>query len=113
MTVSATPSLLLDPVHLMEQTFGDAELERDVLGLFLEQCERLSPVIFGAGDPDARADAVHTLKGGARGIGAWRIADAAEAIEVALRRGGPVDLGPIGDALPATRDAILHRLASR
>jgi HPt (histidine-containing phosphotransfer) domain-containing protein len=81
--------------------------------LFLDQCERLSPVIFGAGEPDARADAVHTLKGGARGIGAWRIADAAEALEAALRRGGPVDLGLIEDALPATRDAILRRLAPR
>ncbi len=42
---------LLDRAHLDRQTFGDADLAREVLGLFSEQCARLTP---GLADPGLR-----------------------------------------------------------
>ena len=80
--------MLLDRAHLDRQTFGDADLAREVLGLFAEQCERLTPKLA---DPDlapgTRADLAHTLKGSALGVGAVRVAALAGRLEAALRAG--------------------------
>lgn len=72
----------IDLVHLARMTLGDRSLEREVLQLF----DRQSMLLIGrmrsaaAGNVGALA---HTLKGSARGIGAWRVARAAEEVEVA------------------------------
>jgi HPt (histidine-containing phosphotransfer) domain-containing protein len=78
---------ILDLVHLARQTFGDRELERELLVLFEAQCRRLLPVLAGSGPAGERGDAAHTLKGAARAVGAWRIAAVAEGIEGALAAG--------------------------
>lgn len=81
--------MLIDHDHLSRQTFGDADLARELLGLFAEQCRRLVPGIADGALPAAeRADLAHTLKGSALGIGAARVADLAASIEDALRQGG-------------------------
>ena len=97
---------ILDLGHLARQTFGDADLEREVLGLFEEQCGRLLPVIAGEGDAAVRADAAHTLKGAARAVGAWRVGEAADAVEHPLRASGP---SPGVEAIAALRHAIGQR----
>ncbi len=83
---------VLDRAYLEQQTFGDAALARELLALFEGQCEKLAPVIA---DPDEalqiRADAAHTLKGGARAIGARSVADLAEKLENDLRMQGATD----------------------
>ncbi len=72
------PDVTIDRAHLARQTFGDAALEREVLGMFLEQAPRIvGALAVGACD----LDLAHTLKGSARAIGAWRVAAAAEAFE--------------------------------
>ncbi len=63
-------------------TLGDRRLEREVLELFLRQTTILLNRIADA-DPPLAAAAAHTLKGSARGIGAWRVARAAELLEQA------------------------------
>jgi HPt (histidine-containing phosphotransfer) domain-containing protein len=77
----ATQSSPLDRTHLSRQTFGDRKLEREVLDLFRTQ----SPIYLGrvkaARSESEWREAVHTLKGSARAIGAWRIAEAAERAE--------------------------------
>jgi HPt (histidine-containing phosphotransfer) domain-containing protein len=88
----------LDLDHLARQTFGDAELERDILALFREQCGKLVPIIAGNCQLPSRIDAAHTLKGGARAVGAVAVARLAEEIETALRRHGELAAGQ-GDAL--------------
>jgi HPt (histidine-containing phosphotransfer) domain-containing protein len=40
--------------------------------------------------PNGVATLAHTLKGSARGIGAWRVARAAEAVELAGARNGEI-----------------------
>ncbi|HLC08770.1 MAG TPA: Hpt domain-containing protein [Methyloceanibacter sp.] len=76
-----TQSSPLDRAHLSRHTFGDLGLEREVLDLFRTQSLiYLSRVKAARSDIEWR-DAVHSLKGSARAIGAWRIAEAAERAE--------------------------------
>ena len=70
----------LDETHLDRMTLGDRRLEREVLELFLRQTTIMLGRIVGA-EPALAAAAAHTLKGSARGIGAWRVARAAELVE--------------------------------
>lgn len=71
----------IDLVHLARQTGGDHALERELLALFAQQCVRHLRTIHAAGDARMRIDAAHTLKGAAQAIGAWQVAEAADAIE--------------------------------
>ena len=72
----------IDLVHLARMTLGDRSLEREVLALFDRQAGMLLVRIQQAARAGISA-AAHTLKGSARGIGAWRVARAAEAVELA------------------------------
>lgn len=72
----------IDRNHLTRMTLGDASLEREVLALFDRQAAMLLERMDGAAAPVVAALA-HTIKGSARGIGAFSVADAAEAVEVA------------------------------
>jgi HPt (histidine-containing phosphotransfer) domain-containing protein len=72
----------IDRSHLSRMTFGDQSLEREVLQLFDRQAELLMERM-SASEPAAIATLAHTLKGSASGIGAGRVARAAEATELA------------------------------
>ncbi|MCG6122526.1 MAG: Hpt domain-containing protein [Microvirga sp.] len=93
---------VLDRDHLARQTFDDVDLQIELIELFRTQCRRLTPVVAGEGALKERADAAHTLKGGALGVGAFAIAAAAQAAEGALREQGA--LAP--DLLAALTHAI-------
>src|ERR1044072_5968845 len=67
----------IDLVHLARTTLGDRSLEREVLQLFDRQSALLIARLHSAG-PDGVAMITHTMEGSARGIGAWRVARAAE-----------------------------------
>jgi len=91
----------IDLVQLARMTLGDRGLEREVLQLFARQVAML--VDRMQGKPVATVAAVaHTLKGSARGVGAWRVAGAAEAVEHAAESAGAADLE---DALRTIRTA--------
>jgi HPt (histidine-containing phosphotransfer) domain-containing protein len=75
-------STSIDHVHLERMTLGDRTLEREVLEIFVRQTAMTLERIAGAGAARTAA-AAHTLKGSARGIGAWRVAEAAERLEQA------------------------------
>ncbi|UHC15990.1 Hpt domain-containing protein [Methylobacterium currus] len=100
---------LLDRAHLDRQTFGDADLAREVLALFAGQCDRLMP---GLADPEqapeARADLAHALKGSALGVGADRVAALAGQLEAALRGG---DGATARNLEPALARAVQETLA--
>jgi HPt (histidine-containing phosphotransfer) domain-containing protein len=72
----------VDLAHLARSTMGDRSLEREVLALFARQATLLLDRMRQA-EPASVAGIAHTLKGSARGIGAWRVADAAERLEAA------------------------------
>lgn len=83
---SAAPALptgpAIDTAHLARMTLGERSLEREVLALFDRQADMLLPRIRG-GAPALAAASAHTLRGSASGIGAFRVARAAEAVEYA------------------------------
>jgi HPt (histidine-containing phosphotransfer) domain-containing protein len=93
---------LIDLVHLSRQTLGDAALETELLRLFEEQARAFAarlrapaPQNETARDIQQRIVLAHTLKGSSRAIGAFALADAAQAYEDALRAGDPdVDATP-------------------
>ena len=80
----------IDLVHLARMTLGDRGLEREVLALFDRQATVLVSRLRAA-SPGSVTSVAHTLKGSARGVGAWRVAVAAEAVEQAAS-GGEGDL---------------------
>jgi len=85
----------IDRNHLARVTLGDLSLEREVLTLFDRQASMLLARMTGA-EPLVVAALAHTIKGSARGIGAFRVAYAAETVELAAD-GQPLDLaGDIG-----------------
>lgn len=86
----------IDFSHLFRMTLGDHSLEREVLQLFDRQTEMLI-ARMSAAEPAAAAALAHTLKGSARGIGAWTVASAAERVEIMSANAG--DLRPAIEAL--------------
>ncbi|HVV60391.1 MAG TPA: Hpt domain-containing protein [Pseudolabrys sp.] len=88
----------IDRAHLTRMTLGDRSLEREVLQLFERQAEMLLERMNEVEAASVPALA-HTLKGSARGIGAWNVARAAEALELA-------------DGAPAEFEAAKRELAS-
>lgn len=107
----------LDTEHLARQTDGDVALERELLVLFDRQCVRLLPLIVGAGDHRARAEAAHTLTGSARAVGAARVARDACALERELGPGEGRETnrlaGLLAEAVAVVRALISGRLAAR
>lgn len=102
----------IDTEHLARMTLGDDGLEREVLAMFSAQAVGVIATL-AAMPADAGALA-HTLKGSARAIGAFRVADAAEHLETVIRTGGnPTGaLAELDDAVGQARlavDAILRR----
>lgn len=71
----------IDRAYLGRFTLGDKALEREVLQLFLTHTPRYIADLRCAVTAKAWHDAAHTLKGAARGIGAWRLGRCAEAAE--------------------------------
>ncbi|WP_211596691.1 Hpt domain-containing protein [Phreatobacter stygius] len=71
----------VDLAHLARQTFGDRDLELEVLALFERQSRAMIERLRQATTAKDWAYAAHTLIGSARGIGAFAVAEAAEAVE--------------------------------
>jgi HPt (histidine-containing phosphotransfer) domain-containing protein len=88
-----SPSLVpedsaIDVQHLGRMTLGEAALEAEVLALFSAQSGELMTRLKIV-PPEAPALA-HTLKGSARAIGAFRVAEAALGVEAAIKTEGDV-----------------------
>jgi HPt (histidine-containing phosphotransfer) domain-containing protein len=100
---------VIDQTHLERMTLGDRRLEREVLELFVRQTTIMLGRIVGA-ELALAAAAAHTLKGSARGIGAWRVARAAELVENAANGEGRSTDSATGSA--AAMDEAVTELKS-
>jgi HPt (histidine-containing phosphotransfer) domain-containing protein len=95
----------IDIEHLKRMTLGDAGLEKEVLAMFAGQAARLIDAL--AGLPPEAAELAHSLKGSARAIGAFQVADAAEALEAAIKDGEPAEaMAELKQAIAQARTAI-------
>jgi HPt (histidine-containing phosphotransfer) domain-containing protein len=93
----------VDLVHLSRQTFGDHNLEQELLELFdaqAAQCAERLRAPARLGDAEWRIRLAHTIKGSARAVGAFEVGNAAEAYELALRGEAP-SVGDKRDRLDA------------
>ncbi|MCF8505281.1 MAG: Hpt domain-containing protein [Caulobacter sp.] len=70
----------VDFPYLEQFAAGDEEVIDEVLGLFQEQAQMWSPMISSTSE--TWRDAVHTVKGAARGVGAHALGDACERAEI-------------------------------
>src|SRR5262249_42053458 len=102
----------IDFAHLFRMTLGDHDLAHEVLALFERQAGILI-ARMAAAEPSCVAALAHTIKGSARGVGAWPMARAAEPGASAAA----ADLEPAVAALTAaaaeTRAAIADLLKVR
>jgi HPt (histidine-containing phosphotransfer) domain-containing protein len=103
-----TPTVI-DETHLERMTLGDRRLEREVLELFVRQTTIMLGRIVGS-DPAMAAASAHTLKGSARGIGAWRVARAAELVESAVA--GEGGAAAMDEAVTELKSASLEASAA-
>lgn len=101
---------VIDLDHLARMTLGERELEREVLMLFASQADDLLARLEKI--PREGASLAHTLKGSARGIGAFVVADAAEQLERRLRQGLSVtaEVVVLRQAIGSAQAAIAERL---
>jgi HPt (histidine-containing phosphotransfer) domain-containing protein len=87
-----------------------------VLALFDRQAEMLLARMQRA-SPKAAADLAHTLIGSARGVGAWKVAAAAQGVELAARNSDPIRVAvsrrALVRAVAEARAAIMERLAAQ
>jgi len=91
----------LDRAHFDHMTGGDADLQAEILGLFKGQAASWSDALASN---DNWRNAAHTIKGSARGIGFWQLAEACAAAEAAAP-------GDVGAALNRLRDALSAALS--
>lgn len=94
---------IIDGAHLERMTLGDRRLEREVLQIFVRQAAMMMARIAGT-EPANICAAAHTLTGSARGIGAWRVAEAAEWVERASGEAG----NELDEAIADLRAAVLE-----
>lgn len=101
----------LDLQHLSKMTLGERSLEREVLELFHQQATMLTGRMRDAA-PAVIAASAHTLKGSARGIGAWRVARAAEAVERAASNEARLKIAvdTLGDSVSEAKAVIADLL---
>ena len=71
---------VFDRKHFAHMTGDDAALQREIAGLFRGQIAAWRTAFKPGAD---WRDAAHTLKGSARGIGLWVLAEACESAEKA------------------------------
>ncbi len=112
---SAQAPVDLDLDHLSRQTFGDPELEDELLRLFDEQAAQILGRLaapFEAGEAERRADVAHAIKGSALAIGASATAEMAGSYESALRSGDP-DAEHYRQRLAQVIEAARRAIASR
>lgn len=88
----------IDLVHLARQTMGNKDLEQEVLRLFVRQARACSATMESC-DTAERARVAHMLKGSARGVGAFVVAERAEKVESA-----PYEASLVGELAAAVLD---------
>lgn len=95
--MTAAVNTVIDLDHLARYTGGDRAINAEVMRLFDMQANELVSRLHGildARDAKSWKEVTHTLKGAARGIGAFAMGDAAAACE-------PIDLVDRADATSA------------
>ena len=76
-----TDSREIDFDHLNQYVGGDADLTREIFGLFRNQVEMWGKGLQADAEDEIWASVTHSLKGSARAVGAMSLAEACEKAE--------------------------------
>lgn len=109
MAAQAPKERPIDLVHLSTYTLGNRSLETELLGLFRTQADLYISRLEAATSADEWKNTAHSLKGSAKGLGAWTVAMLAEKAEAAAGADATTRramLGDISDALSAVKHFI-------
>jgi len=99
--------LAVDFEHLKKYTAGDAQIEDEILGIFVQQAEIWVRNLNDSQETKAWLEAAHSLKGSARGIGAWAVAELCEHAEALASQGSPEERSIVlGDLKIAMEDVV-------
>jgi HPt (histidine-containing phosphotransfer) domain-containing protein len=74
----------VDYAHLRTQAADSEDVMREVLQMFVDQTGEILSALETASDAKTWKELTHLLKGSARGVGAFAVADAAAAAELAI-----------------------------
>ena len=102
-------SMALDLVHLDKYIAGDVALRDEILSMFAERAIQLNGELKTTQTDQERKITLHTLKGGARGVGAWALGDLCEKAE---RINGMPDKSVEQSALIVKIDAAVDEAAA-
>lgn len=94
-----------DRAHFAMMTGGDSALQAEILAIFRVQAQLWTRLLIPDAPTVTWADAAHTAKGSARGLGLWRLAEACEQAEQ-LGRAGAVEGEMVRAALGRVRAAL-------
>jgi len=72
---------MIDIVHLEKYVVGDDALRDEILSIFSDQAQLLSEQFSIEQTDEGWRDTAHTMKGAARGVGAWLLGDLCEEAE--------------------------------
>jgi len=81
MTAKMTAEKPLDLAHLAQYTLGNRDLEAELLGLFRSQAQLYLDRLSDAATDKEWRETAHSLKGSARGLGAFALGAIAEEAE--------------------------------
>jgi len=98
-----TDSREIDFDHLNKYVGGDADLTREVFGLFRNQVEMWGRGLSADADDDMWSNVTHSLKGSARAVGAMGLAEACETAESLIG----------DDRRPGAREVAVQNLEQR
>ncbi len=99
----------VDISHFHAMTGGDGELQAEIIGLFRQQAEIWARLLIPDAPVQTWKDAAHTLKGSARGLGLWPLAQACADAEL-LASNGQKDGPAITAGLAKVRAALEEAL---
>lgn len=97
---------VIDRDHLKLMTGGDAGLAEEVIGLFQEQVKMWRRLLSASHPQESWADAAHSIKGSAVGIGASALARACARVETLGRSAEEVSKVRAGVALAELHDVM-------
>jgi HPt (histidine-containing phosphotransfer) domain-containing protein len=94
-------AVVFDAAHFDHMTGADAALKQEILQLFRGQIANWTPALSPTAPGPNWRDIVHTMKGSARGIGLWALAEACEQAETKGEPGLPDVNAALAEALKA------------
>ncbi|MBI1186875.1 MAG: Hpt domain-containing protein [Alphaproteobacteria bacterium] len=100
---------IIDVDHFRHMTGNDQALQAEIVQLFRAQAELWARLLIPDAPVQTWEDSCHTLKGAARGLGLWALADACEDAEE-LARAGAVSGPGVSRALGRVRAKLAEAL---